>query len=467
MVSQSLSPESPTKEKNSQCKLYTDDLKGYDSSEAGVNSDENSENSFYVQRLANHSSVKSKKSISNKAQSTKLAHMKKCSEESIPESYVEVHKKHAAKSWENTKKWRREENVENILSEPQPYFQKIKHAYPHIPHGYTKNGYPVIYERPGVMDLKQLFGKECKVSDMIRHVTFFMEYLSNEISTRHELQTRLSKRPKEESKTSWGLCVVMDLKGVSLSVLNTDVVRYLKQANHLNNSHYPACLKGLYFANSPFWLAGAFNAIKKMGILPRNANIEVMSSSNQGTILKKYIDSNQIPGEYGGSSTIELGNHPFERDLWDLVKSNSSQRDNTSNETETITAQLKNTNSTDDTSSQNFTKNVFIETQSVRDDSEKCLPYKTLSEDEYLENNFHTNTQIVKGSGCEKIHKYDNLDIHVKNSHSGNQILNVDANDRIIPAVNEKSRWTCFRFCNPWISDQLESTNARVQFFDR
>ncbi len=459
MVSQSISPELPTKEKKLECKSFTDDnLKVYEGVEAGVNSDEKNENNSSPQKETNHSSLKINNSVSNNAQSAQLTYhrKKKCSEESIPESYVEVHKKHAAKSWENTKKWRREENVDNILSEPQPYFQKIKHAYPHIPHGYTKNGYPVIYERPGVMDLKQLFCKECKVPDMIRHVMFFMEYLSKEISTRPELQSRLSKRPKEESKTSWGFCVVMDLKGVSLSVLSGDVVRYLKQANHLNNAHYPTCLKGLYLANSPFWLAGAFHAIKKMGVLPRNANIEVMSSSSQGEILKKYIDANQIPNEYGGSSTIELGNHPFELDLWDLVKKNSSQWEDTSSDMEKVTSQL-------------ITKNVSTETQSETDYKlVKCLPNETRNEDDYVHNNFHTNIQVTRSNEVENLDKIDHLDILVNESKSADQNLNAHVNgDRIVRAPNTNGQWSCFPFCDPWYNDRLQSAPTKVLFFDK
>jgi hypothetical protein len=41
-------------------------------------------------------------------------------------------------------------------------------AYPHFVHGYTKAGYPVVYEKPGEMKLKELLRKQKQIGKQIK-----------------------------------------------------------------------------------------------------------------------------------------------------------------------------------------------------------------------------------------------------------------------------------------------------------
>merc|ERR1719223_2371557 len=70
---------------------------------------------------------------------------------------------------------------------------------------------------------------------------------------------------------------------------------------------------------SPFWLSGSFGVIKN--ILPLSTKAEILSASNQLEGLLEYIDEDQIPKGYGGSSPYPLGQHPFELELRGLVES--------------------------------------------------------------------------------------------------------------------------------------------------
>lgn len=240
----------------------------------------------------------------------------------VPENYLKLcsGKQHKAEAmWRETQEWRRKHNVWKIHTVPHRWFPKIKKAYPHFVHGFSKQGYPIIYEQPGKMNLKELFREGCAVSDMVRHYIFFLEFISNHICTREEVRARMGPlTPKNHNASSWGTMVVMDVKGTGLSHLSGDVLMYLKSAGDINNSHYPFSMKRAFIVNSPFWLAGAWSSIK--GILPDSVQVDILSSHKYPTALREYIDDDQIPREYGGSSPYPLGQHPFELEMNKLVE---------------------------------------------------------------------------------------------------------------------------------------------------
>lgn len=239
----------------------------------------------------------------------------------VPSNYLTLcagNKSKAEKMWQATQRWRREQNVWKIHRLPNLWFAEIKKAYPHFVHGYSKEGFPIIYEQPGKMNLKQMFREGAEVADMVRHYIFFLEYISNYICTSEEIRSKIGPTSLPHNSSSWGIMVVMDVKGAGLSVLSGDVLTYLKRAGDINNSHYPMSLKRAFAINSPFWLAGAWSSIK--GILPDSVQVDLLSSHQYLAALRERIDDEQIPPEYGGSSPYKLGEHPFEKDLHDLVE---------------------------------------------------------------------------------------------------------------------------------------------------
>ena len=70
--------------------------------------------------------------------------------------------------------------------------------------------------------------------------------------------------------------------------------------------------------NSPFWLSSAFGTIKS--ILPENTQADILSSLTELEGMRQYIDDDQIPKEFGGSSPYKLGEHPFEKELQNMVE---------------------------------------------------------------------------------------------------------------------------------------------------
>ena len=239
----------------------------------------------------------------------------------VPENYMKFYSNNEAKAqkaWADTQAWRLEKRVWKIHSIPNRWFSKIKDAYPHFAHGYSKHGYPIIYEQPGKMNLKELFRNGCHISDMIHHYTFFMEFVSNRICASDEVRSKMGPNAPPHSSSTWGIMVVMDIENAGIGHLSTDVIRYLKEAGGINSRHYPLSMKRAFVINVPFWFAGAWGPIK--AILPESVHVDILSKSKYLDVLREYVDDEQIPPEYGGTSPYRLGEHPFEIELRRLAE---------------------------------------------------------------------------------------------------------------------------------------------------
>lgn len=230
----------------------------------------------------------------------------------IPSNYLAICRGNADRAqqmWKATQQWRKVEQVWQTHTLHNPWYVRIKEAYPHYMHGISKDGYPVIYEKPGKMKLKELFREGCTIADMTRWYTFFMEYLSNCVVEQNS----------HHRGDDWGFMVVMDMRGAGISMLSRDVLSYLKQAGKINATHYPLSMKRSFLVHANSLVANVWMGIKT--VLPESVHVEVFQSP---TSLFTYIDEDQIPHEYGGSSSIELGQHPHELALCSLLQSLSN-----------------------------------------------------------------------------------------------------------------------------------------------
>jgi len=243
----------------------------------------------------------------------------------IPANFMEFYnydRTRAQRAWEATQEWRRDNDVWRIHTLPNRWFPRIKEAYPHFVHGRSRTGYPIIYEQPGRMKLKELFRSGCQIEDMIFHYQFLMEFFSNVICTREDVRSSSdggggSSNASDET-AGFGVMVVMDVQGFGLNNLSKDVLSYLKQAGEVNKAHYPLCTKRAFIVKASYFLAGAWTTLK--GILPDTVQVDLLSESKYLNALREFIDDDQIPPEYGGTSPYRLGQHPYEISLRQLVE---------------------------------------------------------------------------------------------------------------------------------------------------
>ncbi|KAL7471621.1 hypothetical protein ACHAXS_011931 [Conticribra weissflogii] len=169
---------------------------------------------------------------------------------------------------------------------------------------------PVIYEAPGRMKLKNLFRSDVYSRENDNNDDAWQDELATFV---HAKQNRL-----EKDSVPFGFVVVMDISGVSPSILSGDVLTYLQQAGETNSLHYPGSMRRVVAVNAHFLLGAAWGVIK--GVMPASVTADLLSSKQtMDGGLKQYIDEDQIPVEYGGKSKYPLGEHPFELGLMKLV----------------------------------------------------------------------------------------------------------------------------------------------------
>ena len=84
----------------------------------------------------------------------------------------------ATKRRRATLDWRKENGIDGILSEDQPYFQSIKRFYRHFFHGRSKAGSSVYYHQLGKSDFGRLWSSDGGITpaDVLRHQIFILEY---------------------------------------------------------------------------------------------------------------------------------------------------------------------------------------------------------------------------------------------------------------------------------------------------
>lgn len=78
----------------------------------------------------------------------------------------------ARRRWDITRAWREMNGINNILEEPQPYFDLIKEAYPHYWVCRARSGSVVYLEETGKIDTKRLLNAGISVKELVRYYIF-------------------------------------------------------------------------------------------------------------------------------------------------------------------------------------------------------------------------------------------------------------------------------------------------------
>jgi len=230
------------------------------------------------------------------------------SQDSVPANYVAAHSNNynkASKAYSETQEWRKNQRVWNILERPQHYDHD---AYPLHIHGRSKDGFPVVYEQPGLVDPSKFIGiGDDGVWDEVEHFLqdriFLTEFLVNMLP---------SAVP--------GFVLVLDLKNVKSGHVTDRDLRLIKaRVLEIWNSHYPGMLKRVLVLSTPSWVRASFGKRSDRLGFP----VHFCSADRQQYLedLRDYIADEQIPREFGGSSKKPLGHHAYQLQLQALSRS--------------------------------------------------------------------------------------------------------------------------------------------------
>ena len=139
----------------------------------------------------------------------------------------------------------------------------------------------------------------------------------DEIFVRHIRQqeymiTRLDKASIKHNKLIEKQVIVSDMKSVSM-ILDFMALRVFRRTLDIDESCYPERLKRLYMINAPYTFTTIWSMVRPW-IDPVTVNKIKILGTNYLEELKKDIDLDQIPIEYGGTKTDFAWTYPDNRE---------------------------------------------------------------------------------------------------------------------------------------------------------
>ena len=142
----------------------------------------------------------------------------------------------AKKAYKKTLKWRRQHKVDTILSNRQDYFATILKLYPHALHKYSLDGCAVVYELLGQAKPKEI--KAIGISPdhlvwhfILRNELLFQKFLPMPVASGSGLVAGMDQEQGLGSEGSFGrMMTVLDVKGISIGDISTDVLAFIKQS---------------------------------------------------------------------------------------------------------------------------------------------------------------------------------------------------------------------------------------------
>jgi ribosomal protein S6E (S10) len=188
-----------------------------------------------------------------------------------------------------TMHWRSNGGVGKLLCCPDPHEDIYQNYTPHLYFGHDKEGRPISWDRTG----------QVRVAELLQQLT------PEDVNARHvrhmELQIqRMKESSAEQHKPVTQLVWIMDLKGLSMKP-DSQGTKLFKNTITIDQTYYPERLGHLFIINAP-WVFKPIWAIIRPWIDPNTREKIHICGENYHAVLKEFIDSDQIPKEYGGTS---------------------------------------------------------------------------------------------------------------------------------------------------------------------
>lgn len=153
-------------------------------------------------------------------------------------------------------------------------------------HGRDKFGCQVYYERPGAMKVQELFSL----------------YDDDDLMKLHALVVETGRRfyDRAYGGTANGICVVMDLGGISRAHLDKRVFDWIGRASKIDAANYPEHLAHCYIINTGLLTRTAWGMVKPMLEKRTSGKVEFLGGPDQYLPkLRQRMSDDIIPSIFG------------------------------------------------------------------------------------------------------------------------------------------------------------------------
>lgn len=174
--------------------------------------------------------------------------------------------------------------------EPSVYISQ----YPQLYSGHSKDGFPVFFSKPGVLNVQ---GISCisTIEGIIRYHWYAMI---------HEFGDRLrSQKKKNPSFNRFEVICIVDLEHLTVSNVGTRPMNIIKVQAQVDSLCFAETLHKFIIINAPSAFSLLWSVIKSWIDARTASKVEIYSYRNQWEPrLLDLIDTNELPSDYGGSA---------------------------------------------------------------------------------------------------------------------------------------------------------------------
>jgi hypothetical protein len=208
----------------------------------------------------------------------------------------------AKAAFERTLAWRKELEVDTILSRPHPKYDVCKAIVPHYFSGYDPNNNIIFVQRPAQLNFDLMEKNNATIDDLLMHYIYIIEYCWN----------ILEPGPPERVMTN-----VLDMRGISFKLIrNQEYIGFGKRFIQMMSENYPGRSYKTLVINAPSWFHALYKIFKPLLRESTRQKIVILKAeSKQDTALKFFL-GDSLPKDLISSD---------EKDATDDVRPSSSR----------------------------------------------------------------------------------------------------------------------------------------------
>jgi len=206
----------------------------------------------------------------------------------------------ARKNISSMKKWREDNDVDNILRWilPEKKLENLRRCMPSSYHGFDKKGHPIHLEQTGYFNWEIL--KHCSADDLVKMHILFMEYQSRVLFPRASA---------EKGYTVDSMANIVDLRGLNIRVLsNLHALNIFKEVQKIDQKNYPGMLAVTYIVNANWVFRAVWNVLKAVFPAKDHKKMRMVPPGAKGLkMLREVIPEKHIPAILGGNCECKIG----------------------------------------------------------------------------------------------------------------------------------------------------------------
>ncbi|KAL3816756.1 hypothetical protein ACHAXA_004908 [Cyclostephanos tholiformis] len=203
-------------------------------------------------------------------------------------------------AFESTLAWRREHDVDTVLSRPHPKFDVCKAALPHYFPGRDPHGNVILVQRPAALDFELMSRNNSTIDDLLMHYIYVIEYCWNIL---------------EPGPPDRGMTNVLDMRGMTFGIVrNQEYIGFGKRFVQMMSENYPGRSYKTLVINAPKWFHALYKIFKPVLRESTRQKIVILKAGEQQDAALRFYLGDSLPrdimisdGGKGGGGGVVAG----------------------------------------------------------------------------------------------------------------------------------------------------------------